>query len=165
MFDGLADFPRLQRAYEFLTGKLGGSILGSSFEKRELAVRIKREDLLPVLAALRHELGFSVLEDIIGLDNLLSPGEGLPRFSLLYQLYEFPGFARLRIVVDAAEGEEVDSAASIYPSANWAEREIFDLLGIRFRGHPDLRRIYMPENYEGHPLRKDFPLEGKPDGV
>jgi NADH-quinone oxidoreductase subunit C len=165
MLDGLADFPRLLRVYDFLTEKFGSSILASSFEKKELAVKMKREDLLPVLATLRHDLGFNALEDIIGLDNLRSAGERPPRFSLLYQLLEFPGFARLRIVVDVAEGEEVDSVTSIYKSANWAEREIFDLFGIRFRGHPDLRRIYLSEDYEGHPLRKDFPLEGKPDGV
>jgi len=165
MLDGLAEFPRLLRVYDFLTGKFGGSILGSSFEKKELAIKMKREDLLPVLATLRHELGFNALSDVIGLDNLRSAGDGGARFSLLYQLYEFPGFARLRIVVDVAEGEEVDSVTSVYKSANWAEREIFDLLGIRFAGHPDLRRIYMPEDFEGHPLRKDFPLEGKPDGV
>lgn len=165
MLDGLADFPRLRRIYDFLTENFESSILGSSFEKKELAVRVKRKDLLPILAVLKHELGFNALDDIIGLDNLRSAAEGSPRFSLLYQLYEFPGFSRLRISVDVGEGEEVDSVTSIYKSANWAEREIFDLLGIRFLGHPDLRRIYMPEGYEGHPLRKDFPLEGKPDGV
>src|SRR5512139_3981449 len=108
MLDGLADFPRLLRVYDFLTGKFGGSVLGSSFEKKELAVRMKRENLLPVLATLRHELGFNALEDIIGLDNLRSAGDGSSRFSVLYQLYAFPGFARLRIVIDVAEGEEVD---------------------------------------------------------
>jgi len=165
MLDGLADFPRLQRVHDFLAENFGSSILGSSFEKKELAVRIKREDLLPILAVLSQELGFNALDDIIGLDNLLSSAEGSPRFSLLYQLYEFPGFSRLRIAVDVSDGEAVDSVTSLYKSANWAEREIFDLLGILFTGHPDLRRIYMPEGYEGHPLRKDFPLEGKPDGV
>jgi len=165
MLDGLAEFPRLQRIYDFLTGNFGGSILAGSFEKKELAVKIRREDLLPILAASKHELGFNALDDIIGLDNLRSAGEGARRYSLLYQLYEFPGFSRLRIAVDVGEGEAVDSVTSLFKSANWAEREIFDLLGIRFLGHPDLRRIYMPEEYEGHPLRKDFPLEGKPDGV
>jgi len=165
MLDGLADFPRLLRVIDFLTVKFGGSILGSSFDKEELAVKIERKDLLPVLATLRHELGFNALDDIIGLDNLPSAAEGAPRFALLYQLYEFPGFSRVRIGVDVAEGEEVDSVTSVYKSADWAEREIFDLLGIPFAGHPDLRRIYMPDDYEGHPLRKDFPLEGKPDGL
>jgi NADH-quinone oxidoreductase subunit C len=165
MLDGLADFPRLQRALDFLTGKFGDSILASAFEKKELAVRVKRKDLLPILAVLKYELGFNALDDIIGLDNLRSAAEGAPRFSLLYQLYEFPGFSRLRISVDVGEGEAVDSVTSLYKSANWVEREIFDLLGIHFSAHPDLRRIYMPEEFEGHPLRKDFPLEGKPDGV
>lgn len=165
MLDGLADFPRLRRVCDFLTENFESSILGSAFEKEELAVRVKRKDLLPILAVLKHELGFNALDDIIGLDNLRSAAEGSPRFSILYQLYEFPGFSRLRIAVDVGEGEAVDSVTSLYKSADWMEREIFDLLGIHFSGHPDLRRIYMPEEYEGHPLRKDFPLEGKPDGV
>jgi NADH-quinone oxidoreductase subunit C len=165
MLEGLADFPRLCRVHDFLAEKFGASILASSFDKKELAVRVKREGLLPVLAVLKHELGFNALDDIIGLDDLRRAGEGLPRFSLLYQLYEFPGFSRVRVAVEVAEGEEVDSITSLYKSANWPEREIFDLFGVRFKGHPDLRRIYMPEDFEGHPLRKDFPLAGKPDGV
>jgi NADH-quinone oxidoreductase subunit C len=160
-----ADFPRLKRVLGFLGERFAGSVLGSSFEKQELAVRVKREDLLPILAALKNELGFNALDDIIGLDNLRSASDGSPRFTLLYQLYEYPGFSRVRLAVDVAESEAVDSATPLYRSANWAEREVFDLLGIRFAGHPDLRRIYMPDDYEGHPLRKDFPLQGKSDGV
>jgi NADH-quinone oxidoreductase subunit C len=157
----MADFPRLLRVQEFLDERYGSAILGRSFEKEDLTVKIKREELLPVLTALKDELGFNVLDDIIGLDNLRSVAPGEPRFSLLYQLYEFPGFSRLRIAVDVDEGEEAASVTPLYGSANWAEREVFDLFGIRFAGHPDLRRIYMPDDFEGHPLRKDFPLEGR----
>jgi len=162
MPDGMADSPRLLRVQEFLDKRYGAGILSRSFEKMELTVKIKRAELLSVLAALRDELGFNVLDDIIGLDNLRSAAPEEPRFSLLYQLYQFPGFSRLRIAVDLGEGEEADSVTSLFRSANWEEREIFDLLGIRFAGHPDLRRIYMPDDFEGYPLRKDFPLEGKP---
>lgn len=161
MPDGMAESPRLLQVQEFLNERFGAAVLGRSFEKGELAVKIKREELLPVLAALRDELGFNALDDIIGLDNLRFAAPGEPRFSLLYQLYEFPGFSRLRIAVAVDEGEEAASVTSLYRSAEWAEREIFDLFGIRFSGHPDLRRIYMPDDFEGHPLRKDFPLEGR----
>jgi NADH-quinone oxidoreductase subunit C len=160
-----ADFPRLRRVLDFLRERFASSLLGDSFEKHELVVRVKREDLLAILSALKNELGFNALNDIIGLDGLGSSPQGAPRFTLLYQLYEYPGAARVRVSIEAAEGETVDSVTPLYKSANWAEREVFDLLGVRFAGHPDLRRIYLPDDYEGHPLRKDFPLQGRPDGV
>jgi NADH:ubiquinone oxidoreductase subunit C len=94
------------------------------------------------------------------LDHPSPLGEGRKRFSVLYQLYRFPGFQRVRLVVDLDEGEPVDSIVPLYRAADWAEREIFDMFGIPFAGHPDLRRIYMPDEFVGHPLRKDFPLEG-----
>ena len=99
---------------------------------------------------------------MIGLDHPGTPAEGRARFSVLYQLYKFPAPLRLRLVVDVAEGGEVDSIVSIHPAADWAEREIFDMFGIAFAGHPDLRRVYLDAGFEGHPLRKDFPLQGKP---
>jgi NADH-quinone oxidoreductase subunit C len=164
MLDGLAEFPELRKTLDFLGERFASLLLGASFEKQELAVRVGRDDVIPILS-LKDDLGFNVLDDIIGLDNLRSSSDGSPRFALLYQLYKFPGFTRLRIAVEVAEGETVDSVTPLYPSADWAEREVFDLLGIRFAGHPDLRRIYMPDDFEGHPLRKDFPLQGKTDGV
>jgi NADH-quinone oxidoreductase subunit C len=87
------------------------------------------------------------------------------RFTVLYLLYRFPEGCRIRIAVDLDEGEAVDSAVPIYRAADWAEREIFDMFGVVFTGHPDLRRVYMPDEFDGHPLRKDFPLEGKTGGV
>ncbi len=94
------------------------------------------------------------------LDHPAPLGEGRKRFSVLYQLYRFPGFQRVRVVVDLDEGEAVDSVVPLYRAAEWAEREIFDMFGIPFAGHQDLRRIYLPDEFVGHPLRKDFPLEG-----
>jgi len=92
-------------------------------------------------------------------------GEGRKRFSVLYQLYRFPGFQRVRLAVDLDDGETVDSIVPLFRSADWAEREIFDMFGVDFAGHPDLRRVYLPEEFDGHPLRKDFPLGGKTGGV
>jgi NADH-quinone oxidoreductase subunit C len=82
------------------------------------------------------------------------------RFDVVYALYSTPLKHRVRLKVRVAEGGAVPSVASIWPSANWLEREVFDLFGIRFDGHPDLRRILMPEEWQGHPQRKDYPLEG-----
>ena len=82
------------------------------------------------------------------------------RFDVVYALYSTPLRHRVRLKVRVAEGEGVPSVASVWPAANWLEREVFDLFGIRFDGHPDLRRILMPEEWQGHPQRKDYPLEG-----
>jgi len=141
------------------------SVLASSFEKGELVVEIRKEALLPVLGCLKAEHGFNALSDIIALDNMRHAADTRARFSVLYQLFKFPEAFRLRIKIELAEGETADSITGIYASADWAEREIFDMFGIRFAGHPDLRRIYMPDDFEGFPLRKDFPLKGKSDGL
>jgi len=82
------------------------------------------------------------------------------RFDVVYALYSTPLRHRVRLKVRVAEGGAVPSVASVWPAANWLEREVFDLFGIRFDGHPDLRRILMPEEWQGHPQRKDYPLEG-----
>jgi NADH-quinone oxidoreductase subunit C len=82
------------------------------------------------------------------------------RFDVIYTVYSTRLRHRLRIKVRAADGEPVPSVTSIWPAANWLEREVFDLFGIRFEGHPDLRRILMPDDWQGHPQRKDYPLEG-----
>ena len=118
-------------------------------------------DLRPVLAFLRNEQGFNALNDIIGLDNANAPVAGRPRFSVLYQLYKFPDALRIRVVTDAAEDEPLPSITGLYKSADWAEREIFDMFGLRFDGHPGLTRIYLGDDFKGHPLRKEFPLAGE----
>jgi NADH-quinone oxidoreductase subunit C len=160
MLEELIDFPALKSVAEALRRRFGDSILETSFEKGELSFKVKTDDFLAILAYAKTDQGFNALNDMIGLDRSSSPGEGKKRFSILYQLYQFPGRSRVRIAVDVDEGEPVPSITPIYKSADWAEREIFDMFGIRFSGHPDLRRIYLPEEFVGHPLRKDFPLEG-----
>ncbi len=82
------------------------------------------------------------------------------RFDVIYALYSTRLRHRVRLKVRVAEGGSVPSVAPIWPAANWLEREVFDLFGIRFEGHPDLRRILMPDDWQGHPQRKDYPLEG-----
>jgi len=161
MLEGLSDFPALGQVHDALVNRFRGSVLKSAFEKKELSVRIRKEELLPVLAFLKSERGFNALNDIIALDNHGPAGKSEKRFSLLYQLYKFPDAARIRIVIDVDEDEAVDSIVSVFKSADWTEREVFDMFGIRFSGHPDLRRIYMEDDFDGHPLRKDFPLIGK----
>jgi NADH-quinone oxidoreductase subunit C len=161
MLDQLVNFPALKEVYDSLEKEFKDAILESSFEKQELSAAIKKEFLLPVLQFLKIEKGFNALNDMIGLDNLSYAAEGKKRFSVVYQLYKFPEALRIRIKVDVDAGDTVDSIQSVYKSSDWAEREIFDMFGIGFAGHPNLRRIYMQDDFDGHPLRKDFPLEGK----
>ena len=103
------------------------------------------------------DLPCDLLIDILAIDR--TPRK--PRFDLVYILMSTLDFSRLFVRLEADEGEEVPSVSSIWQSANWAEREVYDLMGITFSGHPDLKRILTWKNFEGHPLCKDFPLEGK----
>ena len=97
---------------------------------------------------------------MVGLDT--TGGEdGAPRFAVLYLLYKFPEALRVRLRVAVDEAEALPSATALFRAAGWMEREIFDMFGIRFEGHPDLRRVYLPDDFEGFPLRKDYPLEGE----
>jgi len=160
MFEELADSPPLRLAAEALRARFGDSLLESSYERKELSIKVRTRDLLAVLRFLKDEHGFNALNDIIALDRFPRSGEGTKRFSILYQLYQFPGRLRIRIEIDVDDSEPVASVTPLFRSADWAEREIFDMFGLRFSGHPDLRRIYLAEDFAGHPLRKDFPLEG-----
>jgi NADH-quinone oxidoreductase subunit C len=160
-----ADRPELRQAFDALTGRFPDRVLSGAVEKGELAIRLRKDALASVLSFLKNELGFNALDDIIVLDNIRSSGEEGKRFTVLYQLYRYPGFIRLRLAVDVGENETLDSAVPVYRSADWAEREAFDMFGVRFEGHPGLCRIYMPDDFEGHPLRKDFPLGGRDGGV
>jgi NADH-quinone oxidoreductase subunit C len=162
-----ADDRRLQDVAEALRGRFGDAVLETFLGKDGLIVRLRPARLREALTFLKENQGFNALQDIIALDRLktVGPSADRPRFEVLYQLYRFPEGLRLRLSVEAAEGEEIDSAQPVYKSADWAEREAYDMFGIRFAGHPDLRRIYLPDDFEGFPLRKDFPLEGTKRGL
>jgi len=126
----------------------------------QVTLVVPKEHLRRVMAYLQAEPGleFNLLSDISVVDRL--PAE--PRFELNYQLLSIPNRQTLclRVWLSGASDPAVDSVTSIYPTANWHERENYDLFGIRFEGHPDLRRILMPDDWEGYPLRKDYPVEG-----
>jgi len=123
-------------------------------------VVLNKEYLLDVCRFLRDEpeLSYRFLSDIVGIDQL---GRREPRFEIVYNLYSFRTFTRLFLKVCVNEGETVPSLTGIYPGAHFPEREVYDMFGVVFEGHPDLRRILMPEDWVGHPLRKDFPLGGE----
>jgi len=125
----------------------------------ETTVVIGREHIRRVAEFLATEpsLGFTFLSDITSVDRF--PLE--PRFEVIYHLLSLDRRERLRLKVHLPGNEPViASVTPVWPTANWHERESFDLMGIRFEGHPDLRRILMPDEWEGNPLRKDYPVEG-----
>jgi NADH-quinone oxidoreductase subunit C len=119
---------------------------------------VPRERLVEVARFLAGPpLAFVLLADLSCADFPDEPG----RFRLAYQLASLESGARLRLRVWAGADPEVDSVTGVWPTANWHEREVYDMFGVRFRGHPDLARILMPLDWEGHPLRRDYPLGGE----
>lgn len=120
------------------------------------------EQIAEVCRYAKTEQGFDYLVDITSLDNY---GED-PRFTLVYHLYGYGHLCYLRLKTDVSEEKgEVPTVTTVWLTADWHEREIYDMMGIRFRGHPNLRRILMWEGYPHYPLRKDFPLAGKPTDI
>jgi NADH-quinone oxidoreductase subunit C len=123
----------------------------------ETTVLVPRELLRATAARCRDELQFNLLTDATCLDR--HPFE--PRFEVVYQLVAIARPEKLRLKVRlSGKDPVVDSLVPVWPGANWLEREIFDLFGIHFNGHPDLRRIVLPDDWEGYPLRRDYPVEG-----
>jgi len=128
----------------------------------EVTYLIKKDSIYGVCSALKSEPDFrmNMLSDLIGVDR--GPEAG-PRFEVVYQLLSMSSRMRIRLKTRTKDGEPVRSVTSIWKGAGWAEREAYDMFGIVFEGHPDLRRIYMPMDWEGFPLRKDYPLRGYKD--
>lgn len=125
----------------------------------ELTLFVRRQSLRRLCEFLRDapDLSFQFLADLTALDRYPAG----PRFEVVYHLLSYQSLVRLRLKVRVGgEDAVVDSVVPIWPGANAFEREVYDLFGIRFAGHPDLRRILMPDDWEGHPLRKDYPTEG-----
>jgi NADH-quinone oxidoreductase subunit C len=135
------------------------AVAGAKFDRDEMTIYVARENIQAACAILRDDPGcaFNFLSDITCVDWF--PAE--PRFELVYHLLSIPRKERVRLKVrlDSA-GAAVESLTSVWPGANYFEREVFDLFGIRFTGHPYLKRLLMPEDWQGHPLRKDYPVEG-----
>jgi NADH-quinone oxidoreductase subunit C len=138
-------------------------VLGDNFleegEFRGQRFVILRKDGVKEAIKLLKDLGFNHLQTLTGVDYLRIKNRKA-RFEVVYQLYSIEKRLQLRLRVEVPEDDpEVDSIVDLFPCANFLEREVYDLLGIRFKGHPNLKRILLPENWVGHPLRKDYPLE------
>jgi NADH-quinone oxidoreductase subunit C len=143
---------------ELLAGELGDAALETVYFRNRATLVVDPAQIRGVLAALR-EKGYAFLASVHGVDHY--PEE--PRLGVIYELLDMDSVDRitvkLRVPVDAPT---VASVTGEWPTANHQEREVYDMFGVVFEGHPDLRRILMPEDYEGHPQRRDFPLGGEP---
>lgn len=143
---------------ETLAQQLADAALEEVRFRDELTLVLTRERVVGALGVARAA-GFLFLTDLTAVDR--HPAS--PRFEVVYLLTSPHARSRIRFKVRVEEQDAVvPSATSVWPAANWLEREVFDLFGIRFEGHPDLTRILMPDDWEGHPLRKDFPLTEEP---
>lgn len=136
----------------------------SSEFRDELTIKFKKEFIIDVCDFLKNdsELQFLYLEDITAIDWATRKN----RFTVVYQIFSLKNKFRLRLKCDIEDSESsIESVTSIWSAANWAERETYDMYGIIFNNHPDLRRMYMPEDFEYYPLRKEFPLMGIPGSI
>ena len=154
----MADPQPVQDIGEYVSGALEGAITSSEVAGDELTVHANRNDIVRVLTFLRDDVlcQFKILLDVCGVDY----PERNERFDVVYHLLSLTQNARIRVKVTTDEDTPVPSVTSVFNAANWWEREAWDLYGIFFAGHPDLRRILTDYGFEGHPLRKDFPLTG-----
>lgn len=143
---------------EVLLAWNAAAVEGAKFDRHELTVWIERTAIRDACVALKNSgLKFDALSDVTCVDWYPKA----PRFEVVYHLFSTASKKRLRLKVKLSDADtSVDSLTPIWPSANFFEREVFDLFGIRFNEHPNLKRIMMPEGWDGHPLRKDYPVEG-----
>ena len=151
----LKNLPTLER---FINSELSSKIKKSIIENDELLIEINFQDLIEVVQFLKsnEKCRFRQLIDIAGVDY---PDEE-KRFQLVYLFLSHENNSRIKILLKFESNQTIISLTKIFPSANWMEREVFDMYGIKFKNHPDLRRILTDYGFKGHPLRKDFPLTG-----
>jgi NADH-quinone oxidoreductase subunit C len=146
-----------EKALAALRANFGDDIHSFGTFRDEMTIDVDRNAIVPACRLLRDdpELYFDLLAALTAVDYW--PEE--PRFAVVYQLFSIPNKTnlRLRVMLESVSAE-IPTIESVYPNANWREREVYDLFGITFRDHSDLRRIMMPQDWEGHPLRKDYPL-------
>ncbi|MEC9043672.1 MAG: NADH-quinone oxidoreductase subunit C [Verrucomicrobiota bacterium] len=145
-------------AVEKIETRFQDNILLKNSFRDELSLTVTKDSLIEIMTFCKNDLGFDYLVDLTAVDNLGTN----PRYEVVYELYSYSDSCHLRIKVGVDESErEVSSVVGLWPTANWHEREAFDMIGVTFSGHPDMRRILMWEGYPYYPLRKDFPLAGK----
>ena len=157
----------IPRVLEQLREKFGEALLEDAESENGVVVVVNKEKSYPFLEYLKTELAYSFLVDVTAVDNSNLESELMKydyaRFMVVYQLYTYQGETpRIRVKVPVNEKDlKIRTVTDLWKGANWLERETYDMFGIDFEGHPDLRRILMPDDFEGHPLQKDYPLRGR----
>jgi len=148
----------LKNLEKFISSELSSKIQNSTIVHNELLIEIKENDIVDVIQFLKSNetCKFRQLIDIVGVDY----PEDEKRFELVYLFLSHENNNRIKLLIKFSVDQIIDSITKIFPSANWMEREVFDMYGIKFKNHPDLRRILTDYGFKGHPLRKDFPLTG-----
>tara|TARA_A100001015_G_scaffold260374_1_gene305027 strand:+ start:1074 stop:1688 length:615 start_codon:yes stop_codon:yes gene_type:complete len=148
----------IRKIEKLINSQYSSKIYESSIENDELIILINENDLLEVIQFLKSDINckFKQLVDIVGVDY----PDNEKRFELVYLLLSHEHNIRIKILIKFQLNQNISSITKIFPSANWMEREVFDMYGIKFKNHPDLRRILTDYGFKGHPLRKDFPLTG-----
>ena len=148
----------LQKLEKLVNSELASKIQKSIIENNEFLIEISEADLIDVIQFLKsnNSCKFRQLIDIAGVDY----PENEKRFQLVYLFLSHEMNVRIKLLIKFDLNQSIPSITKIFPSANWMEREVFDMYGIKFKNHPDLRRILTDYNFKGHPLRKDFPLTG-----
>ena len=148
----------LKELAEHLRDQLGDRLLADEVRLGELMISVKRDEIVDVLKILRDDSNcrFHQLMDICGVDY----ADESPRFEIVYNLLSMTHNTRIRVKLRTDEDDPVPSVCGVFSTANWFEREVFDMFGVTFAGNKDLRRILTDYGFEGHPLRKDFPLTG-----
>jgi NADH-quinone oxidoreductase subunit C len=153
----MADMAENNRAVVKLRERFAASLLDVKEFRGEVTVTVTKDAIVDVCRFLKEALGYNLLTDVTAVDYLGSD----PRFMMVYNLYSIPSKDRLRVKAPVTEGDcSIATLSGVWSSANWLEREVYDLFGITFVGHPDLRRILMTDDWVGHPLRKDYPVQG-----
>jgi len=148
-----------EQLFKSLEKSFGEKLQAKTEFRGETSYTIAASDVRDIAKSCREQFSFDYLIDITSIDNF----EEEPRFEIVYHLYSMAYGVHLRLKLSVSEeAGAVDTVSNIWPTANWHEREIYDMMGIKFNGHPDLRRILMWDGYPFFPLRKDFPLEGLP---
>ena len=147
-----------------LRAEFPDEILHSYLNQGQTAVVIRSGRIVDILRWLRDtdDLRMNHLRSLCGVDNVRRKDPGLSRFEVVYNLYSIPHRHEIRLRAEVGDKDPaIDSVVGLWVGADWLERETFDLMGIHFNGHPNLRRVLLPEDWVGHPLRKDYPLKGK----
>ena len=151
-------FLKLQKIEKLINSELSSKVKSSSIDNDELLIEVDEKDIVDVVQFLKsnENCKFKQLIDIAGVDY----PDNEKRFELVYLFLSHENNLRIKLLIKFETDQSINSLTKIFPSANWMEREVFDMYGIKFKNHPDLRRILTDYGFKGHPLRKDFPLTG-----